>query len=259
MPVYNCILTLLFHGIRSESSIKTRWYSVLKPRSDKILESLQPHDFDFLNQAPPSQRWKKVSCMFWGYTTACVVIIHMYLEVRFGDVACCNHIHFWAKYASGARAVSVIHLICFTNKKDAPNFALHSILVQFHTHGGCRTQVVKQAMCAACACCLDFCVNHRSVHTHAETLSAQDARPYKRARPGAGMMGGQQMQQMQMQQMQMQHMQMPQMQQMQMQHMQMPQMQQMQHMPQAQIVHASAVPANMGMHGVVLGISVNPQ
>ncbi len=121
---------------------------------------------------------------------------------------------------------------------------------------------------------LDSCIIHMLAQTSAEApvcvcvcacVCVQDARPYKRARPGAGMMGGQHMQQMQMQQMQMQHMQhMPQMQQMQMQHMQqMPQMQQMQMQqmqpPQAQIVHASAVPANMGMQGVVLGISVNPQ
>eukprot|EP00281_Chroomonas_sp_CCMP1168_P013093 CAMPEP_0206283138 /NCGR_PEP_ID=MMETSP0047_2-20121206/40060_1 /ASSEMBLY_ACC=CAM_ASM_000192 /TAXON_ID=195065 /ORGANISM="Chroomonas mesostigmatica_cf, Strain CCMP1168" /LENGTH=879 /DNA_ID=CAMNT_0053713463 /DNA_START=12 /DNA_END=2649 /DNA_ORIENTATION=- len=44
---------------RSESSIKTRWYSVLKARADKLLETLPPGGFDFLNLAPPSQRWKK--------------------------------------------------------------------------------------------------------------------------------------------------------------------------------------------------------
>ena len=44
---------------RSECSIKTRWYSVLKPRAAKIIESLSESDFHFLSQAPPSQRWKK--------------------------------------------------------------------------------------------------------------------------------------------------------------------------------------------------------
>ena len=32
---------------------------MLKPRSSKIIESLSDADFQFLNTAPPSQRWKK--------------------------------------------------------------------------------------------------------------------------------------------------------------------------------------------------------